>query len=141
MTGAPIPRPVSYTESYSSVMVSPVLEMAQFPPGTWYREADRGGMISKEAQMTPFSLVVTFLARANEAHAKGSLFLDEDELREMKLGDGNSSAAALEINGQSRSNGTASEVGVSFGDMRTVMVEISGLELPVGKDFAMRIGG
>ncbi|KAK4779888.1 hypothetical protein SAY87_015994 [Trapa incisa] len=50
----------------------------------------RGGMISKEAQMTPFSLVVTFLARANEAHAKGSLFLDEDELREMKLGDGNS---------------------------------------------------
>ncbi|KAK4763860.1 hypothetical protein SAY87_013298 [Trapa incisa] len=154
----------------------------------------RGGMISKEARMTPFSLVVTFPAGESEAQAKGSLFIDEDELPEMKLGDGDSTyvqfyarvssgkvkvwsevqegdfaikkgwiiekvavlglggsgATTLEINGQSQgSGGTASEVEVNFsdhqftegldtlGNMKTVMVEITGLELPVGKDFAM----
>ncbi|KAL1807012.1 hypothetical protein ACET3Z_030080 [Daucus carota] len=48
----------------------------------------QGGMISKEARMTPFSLVVTFPAGATEGKATGNLFLDEDELPEMKLGNG-----------------------------------------------------
>ncbi|KAL7171216.1 hypothetical protein ACSBR2_035960 [Camellia fascicularis] len=48
----------------------------------------RGGMISKEARMTPFSLMVTFPAGATEGQAKGNLFLDDDELPEMKLGNG-----------------------------------------------------
>ncbi|XP_045807464.1 alpha-xylosidase 1-like [Trifolium pratense] len=48
----------------------------------------QGGMISKDARMTPFSLIVTFPAGASEGEAKGNLFLDDDELPEMKLGNG-----------------------------------------------------
>jgi alpha-D-xyloside xylohydrolase len=48
----------------------------------------QGGMISKDARMTPFSLIVTFPAGANEGEAKGNLFIDDDELPEMKLGNG-----------------------------------------------------
>ncbi|CAL5210061.1 unnamed protein product [Lathyrus oleraceus] len=48
----------------------------------------QGGMVSKDARMTPFRLIVTFPAGANEGEAKGNLFLDDDELPEMKLGNG-----------------------------------------------------
>uniref|UniRef100_A0A7N1A1R9 Alpha-glucosidase n=1 Tax=Kalanchoe fedtschenkoi TaxID=63787 RepID=A0A7N1A1R9_KALFE len=51
----------------------------------------RGGLISKEARMTPFSLVVTFPSGCTQGEAKGNLFLDEDELPEMELGNGHSS--------------------------------------------------
>ncbi|XP_057509441.1 alpha-xylosidase 1-like [Actinidia eriantha] len=50
----------------------------------------QGGLISKEARMTPFSLVVTFPVGAKDGEAKGNLFLDDDELPEMKLGNGHS---------------------------------------------------
>ncbi|CAN8277893.1 unnamed protein product [Cochlearia groenlandica] len=50
----------------------------------------QGGLVSKEARTTPFSLVVTFPAGASEGYATGNLFLDEDELPEMKLGNGQS---------------------------------------------------
>ncbi|RDX77258.1 Alpha-xylosidase 1, partial [Mucuna pruriens] len=49
----------------------------------------QGGMISKDARMTPFSLIVTFPAGATEGEeAKGNLFVDDDEQPEMKLGNG-----------------------------------------------------
>ncbi|XP_050888096.1 alpha-xylosidase 1 isoform X3 [Lathyrus oleraceus] len=48
----------------------------------------QGGMVSKDARTTPFRLIVTFPAGANEGEAKGNLFLDDDELPEMKLGNG-----------------------------------------------------
>ncbi|KAJ7954091.1 Alpha-xylosidase [Quillaja saponaria] len=48
----------------------------------------QGGVLSKEARKTPFSLIVTFPAGATEGEAKGNLFLDDDELPEMKLGNG-----------------------------------------------------
>ncbi|XP_074326364.1 alpha-xylosidase 1-like [Apium graveolens] len=48
----------------------------------------QGGLISKEARMTPFSLVVTFPLGASDGEAKGNLYLDDDELPEMKLGNG-----------------------------------------------------
>lgn len=51
----------------------------------------QGGLISKEARTTPFSLIVTFPAGAKEGEAKGNLFLDDDELPEIKLGNGYSS--------------------------------------------------
>lgn len=51
----------------------------------------QGGLISKEARTTPFSLIVTFPAGAKEGEAKGNLYLDDDELPEMKLGNGYSS--------------------------------------------------
>ncbi|KAK4720462.1 hypothetical protein R3W88_010695 [Solanum pinnatisectum] len=50
----------------------------------------RGGMISKEARTTPFTLVVTLPSGTNGIEAKGNLFLDDDELPEMKLGNGHS---------------------------------------------------
>ncbi|XLS72612.1 hypothetical protein HN51_029477 [Arachis hypogaea] len=48
----------------------------------------QGGMVTKEARTTPFSLIVTFPAGANDGEAQGNLFLDDDELPEMKLGSG-----------------------------------------------------
>ncbi|KAI3733975.1 hypothetical protein L6452_13434 [Arctium lappa] len=50
----------------------------------------RGGMISKEARMTPFTLIVAFPAGATEAKANGKLYLDNDELPEMTIGNGQS---------------------------------------------------
>ncbi|KAL8035194.1 hypothetical protein ABFX02_12G081400 [Erythranthe guttata] len=51
----------------------------------------RGGLITKEARKTPFTLVVSFPLGAKSGEAKGNLFLDDDELPEMKLGNGRSS--------------------------------------------------
>ncbi|GMY18350.1 alpha-xylosidase 1-like [Fagus crenata] len=48
----------------------------------------QGGLLSKEARKTPFSLIVTFPAGVSDGEAKGNLFLDDDELPEMKLGNG-----------------------------------------------------
>ncbi|KAL8227632.1 hypothetical protein R6Q57_015216 [Mikania cordata] len=50
----------------------------------------RGGMISREAKTTPFTLIVTFPAGATNGVATGKLYLDNDELPEMKLGTGQS---------------------------------------------------
>nr|GEZ80576.1 alpha-xylosidase 1-like [Tanacetum cinerariifolium] len=58
----------------------------------------RGGMISKEARMTPFTLIVTFPMGATEGEAKGQLYLDNDELPEMKLGNGQSSYIEFSAN-------------------------------------------
>ncbi|CAL5189281.1 unnamed protein product [Lathyrus oleraceus] len=51
----------------------------------------QGGLISKEARTTPFTLIVTFPAGATEGEAKGTLFIDDDERPEIKLGNGYSS--------------------------------------------------
>ncbi|KAL8120882.1 alpha-xylosidase 1-like [Apium graveolens] len=48
----------------------------------------QGGLTSKAARKTPFSLVVTFPAGATKGQAAGNLFVDEDELPDMKLGNG-----------------------------------------------------
>nr|XP_023876086.1 alpha-xylosidase 1-like isoform X1 [Quercus suber]XP_023876092.1 alpha-xylosidase 1-like isoform X2 [Quercus suber] len=48
----------------------------------------QGGMISKEARKTPFNLIVTFPAGVSDGEARGNLFIDDDELPEMKLGNG-----------------------------------------------------
>ncbi|RVW65061.1 hypothetical protein VitviT2T_000272 [Vitis vinifera] len=154
----------------------------------------QGGLISKEARMTPFTLIVTFPAGATEGHAEGKLYLDDDELPEMTLGNGFSTyvdlhatvenkmvkvwsdvaegkyalekgwtiekitvlglsgsgeSFALEVDGSSVSDVshvqlTASEQHVATdkledeGDTRkSMMIEIQGLDLPVGKNFAM----
>jgi alpha-D-xyloside xylohydrolase len=152
----------------------------------------QGGLISKEARTTPFTLIVTFPAGAAEGDAKGTLFIDDDELPEIKLGngystyanlyasvkqggvkvwsevqegkfaldkgliidsisvlglDGNIGAiASLELNGKpliggSDLNVTTSEhvhlEGEGNGESKTVMVALRGLNIPVGKNFAM----
>ncbi|MFS7959663.1 putative glycosidase [Helianthus anomalus] len=150
----------------------------------------RGGMISKEARMTPFTLIVTFPAGATDAKAKGKLFLDNDELPEMQLGNGQStyvefsastskemvkvwsdvqeskfaldkgwviekisvlglsgvgSAFSVEVEGNSDildvSNVELAQTEHKFiygaEDMKSVMVEVGGLNIPVGKKFTM----
>lgn len=153
----------------------------------------QGGMISKEARMTPFSLIVTFPAGAADGEAKGNLFLDDDELPEMKLGNGYSTyvdfyasvgqgmvkvwsdvqdgkfalenrwiiekvtvlglngiggAFAIKIDGNPVVDTSKVEMSATEqkypqgledgGDMKkSTMVEVKGLELPVGKKFTM----
>ncbi|KAM5567709.1 alpha-xylosidase 1 [Rosa sericea] len=153
----------------------------------------QGGTVSKEARKTPFSLVVTFPAGASNATAKGNLFIDDDELPEMKLGsgystyvdlyatvsqgyvkvwsevqegkfaldqglivekvsvlglDGTGGASALEVDGTTVTSVSNIELStleqeyqeeVEDGENKTksVMVQVNGLSLPVGKNFAM----
>lgn len=149
----------------------------------------QGGLLSKEARKTPFSLVVTFPAGESEGKAEGKLFLDDDELPEMKLGNGQSSyiefyasvsqghvkvwsevqegkfaldngwivekvtvlglggsgvAAAVEIDGKPVAAGASNvevssleQIHVEGGKSKSVMVEVKGLSLLVGKNFAL----
>ncbi|KAL5722145.1 hypothetical protein ACHQM5_005702 [Ranunculus cassubicifolius] len=152
----------------------------------------QGGLTSRDARETPFSLVVTFPIGATEGEAKGNLFLDDDELPEMKLGNGYSTyiefyatvskktvkvwsevqegsfatgkgwvidkitvlglngvgeSLAIEVDGTPRSDVSNVEMNSSDhmftekleGDnqKKSMMVEVKGLELPVGKKFAM----
>lgn len=157
----------------------------------------QGGTLSKQARKTPFSLIVTFPAGASKGQAKGSLYLDNDELPEMKLGNGYSTyvdlnanvkqgtvkvwsevqegkfaldngwiiervtvlglggsvnAASLEIDGATVVTTGDSDSGVAFnvveqkqlqqveddvGAQKTMMVEVHGLKIAVGKNFAM----
>ncbi|GMN38541.1 hypothetical protein TIFTF001_007768 [Ficus carica] len=152
----------------------------------------QGGLISKEARKTPFSLVVTFPAGESEGKAQGNLFLDDDELPEMKLGNGKSTyvdfyatvsggsvkiwsevqeakfaldnawivekvtvlglgrrvdASAVEIDGKPATGVSGVEVSsaeqVHFDDDKdggkstSVMVEVKGLSLLVGKKFEL----
>ncbi|XP_048318517.1 alpha-xylosidase 1 [Ziziphus jujuba] len=154
----------------------------------------QGGLLSKEARKTPFNLIVSFPSGASEGKASGNLYLDEDELPEMKLGNGYSTyidfyatvsqgkvkvwsevqegkfalgkgwiiekvtvlglggsggdASSLSIDGvqaTALSNVTMSstthkqleEVEEGGGKSKSVMVEIHGLSLKVGKNFAV----
>lgn len=152
----------------------------------------RGGMLTKQARMTPFTIVVAFPLGASEGEAKGNLFLDEDELPEMKLGNGKSTymdfyattsngtvkiwsevqeskyaldkgwyiekVTVLGLNGiggafEILSDGTKVDVTskVQFateehkyidkledgGHKKSMMLDIKGLELPIGKNFAL----
>ncbi|XP_077243931.1 alpha-xylosidase 1-like [Tasmannia lanceolata] len=151
----------------------------------------RGGMTTKEARMTPYTLVVTFPAGAVEGEAKGKVFIDDDERPEMKMGDGqstyvefyaslsqkkvkvwsqveegefalgkgwmiekvtvlglegNGEGLAIEVDGKPLLDSTAkfSETSIMHVDKlaggnkrKGLMVEVGGLTLPLGKNFAM----
>ncbi|GAB4828833.1 NAD(P)H-dependent D-xylose reductase (XR) [Ancistrocladus abbreviatus] len=152
----------------------------------------QGGMTSTEARMTPYTLVVTFPAGASDGQARGNLFVDEDELPEMKLGGGSSTyvdfyatlsrnkmklwsevqegefalskgwiigkvavlglggslgAIEIEVDGSTMvdaSNVEATEVEQKFikesdgvGERKSMMVEVTGLALPIGKKFVL----
>jgi alpha-D-xyloside xylohydrolase len=152
----------------------------------------QGGMVSRDARMTPFSLIVTFPAGANEGEAKGNLFLDDDEMPEMKVGNGYSTYIDFHASVKERTVKIWSEVqegkfaldkgwvidtinvlGLNYGsgslvkieidgepsisvsnvklsssehkylfkqgneEKKTVMVGIKGLNIPVGKRFAL----
>lgn len=151
----------------------------------------QGGMTSKEARMTPYTLVITFPAGATDAEANGKLFVDDDERPEMKMGDGSATyiefyaqltrntvkvwsevlegefalskgwtiekvavlgmeghgeKLAIEVDGMPlvESSATFSHNELSHVDKlegdnqkKGMMVEVGGLELPLGKNFAM----
>ncbi|XP_047340734.1 alpha-xylosidase 1-like [Impatiens glandulifera] len=156
----------------------------------------RGGTISREARTTPFSIVVAFPSGAVAGEAKGNLYLDEDELPEMRLGNGYSTyvdfyagvddggavkiwsevteskyalengwiiekvtvlglkgiggSVSLEIDGEEvldTSKLTFNETEMKFphdveeggegNKVKSMMVEVKGLELPLGKKFKM----
>uniref|UniRef100_A0A2N9GDX2 Uncharacterized protein n=1 Tax=Fagus sylvatica TaxID=28930 RepID=A0A2N9GDX2_FAGSY len=153
----------------------------------------QGGLLSKEARKTPFSLIVTFPAGVSDGEAKGNLFLDDDELPEMKLGngystyidfyatvakgkvkvwsgvqeskfaldkglyiekitvlglDGSGKPSALEVDGTPVTGASNIEVSTTEQNVleevedggnkvKTLMVEIKGLSLAVGKNFAI----
>ncbi|CAI0460259.1 unnamed protein product [Linum tenue] len=57
----------------------------------------QGGMITKDARTTPFSIVVSFPfgSFVDGGEARGRIFIDNDELVEMKLGNGESTLVEL----------------------------------------------
>ncbi|KAG6405586.1 hypothetical protein SASPL_133177 [Salvia splendens] len=149
----------------------------------------QGGLISKEARTTPFTLVVAFPLGAKKGKCEGRLFLDNDELPEMKVAAGTSTyvelyakvsngnvkvwskvregefavekglivgkVVVLGLRGSAASSAVEVEVEgrpvaevstlehrkavevEAVGERKHVMVEIGGLELPVGKKFTM----
>ncbi|XP_068641213.1 alpha-xylosidase 1-like [Aristolochia californica] len=151
----------------------------------------RGGMRSREARMTPFTLVVTFPAGATEGEANGKVFVDDDELPEMKIAGGQSTYVEfyatlsekkvkvwsvvtegdfavkkgwviekvkvlgleglgqkleIEVNGEIMKDTRADFTQVSLSHVekleggnhkKSMMVEVGGLTLSLGKNFAM----
>ncbi|KAG1334793.1 alpha-xylosidase 1 [Cocos nucifera] len=152
----------------------------------------QGGMISKEARTTPFTLVVTFPLGATQGDAKGNVYVDDDERPEMKLVEGEATyvdfyasvrekrvtvwsevkmgtfslekgltiekvcvlglggtgkGLAIEVDGQPlndisdvyfRESPTVHVEKLEGGNKRnSMMVEIGGLALPLGKKFSM----
>ncbi|XP_027364796.1 alpha-xylosidase 1-like [Abrus precatorius] len=151
----------------------------------------QGGMVSKDARMTPFSLTVTFPAGATEGEAKGNLFLDDDEIPEMELGNGYATyvdfhatikegtvkvwsqvqegkfaldkgwiidtinvvglngigaSSTIKIDGEPLMGVSNVQVstfqheylyGLGDGEQKTVMVVLQGLNIPVGRNFAI----
>ncbi|KAL2559020.1 Alpha-xylosidase 1 [Forsythia ovata] len=114
--------------------------------------------------MTPFSLVIAFPIGATEGEAKGNLFVDDDELPEMKLGNGYSTYVdfyatvskgmvkgdfEVEVDGKPIANTSKLEFSTAEhkytqklkdsdqDKIKSVMTEVKGLELPVGKKFAI----
>jgi alpha-D-xyloside xylohydrolase len=150
----------------------------------------RGGVISKEARQTPFTLVIAFPYGTNGAEAKGKVYVDEDERPEMTLVEGEATYVefaasvkdrtvtvtsnvqmgkyslskglmiekmsvlglrgkgkelAMEVDGMAVVNTTSvyfNHVGevqevAEGGNKKGMMVEVGGLELPLGKSFSM----
>ncbi|KAK8916887.1 Alpha-xylosidase 1 [Platanthera zijinensis] len=62
----------------------------------------QGGMLTKEARATPFTLVVAFSFGATRSDAKGRVYVDDDERPSMKLVDGEATHVEFyaEINGR-----------------------------------------
>lgn len=153
----------------------------------------RGGVISKEARQTPFTLVIAFPCGTDRAEAKGKVYVDEDERPEMTLVEGEATYVefsasmkdktvtvtsnvqmgkyslskglmiekmsvlglkgkgkelAIEVDGMALVNttsvyfnqfGEVQEVveGGGGGNKKGMLVEVGGLELPLGKSFSM----
>ncbi|GJN05928.1 hypothetical protein PR202_ga23605 [Eleusine coracana subsp. coracana] len=124
----------------------------------------RGGVISKDARATPFTLVVAFPFGAAEADAEGDVYVDDDERPEMVLAEGQAtyvrffaSVRGKAVTVRSEVEGADSATAVATtspyfaagdnamlhrhdgveGSKKSVSVEVGGLALPLGKSFTM----
>ncbi|GJN05926.1 hypothetical protein PR202_ga23603 [Eleusine coracana subsp. coracana] len=159
LTGAPVARPVffsfpDFAPCYGlstqfllgkGVMVSPVLEEgatsvnAVFPAGKL-----RGGVISKDARATPFTLVVAFPFGAAEADAEGDVYVDDDERPEMVLAEGQATYVRFFASVRGKAVTVRSEVHMGSYSLQKGMViekvSVLGLE-GTGRDLNVQVEG
>ncbi|CAO2198822.1 unnamed protein product [Urochloa humidicola] len=106
----------------------------------------RGGVISKDARATPFTLVVAFPFGATEADAEGAVYVDDDERPEMALAEGQATFVRFHASVRGGKAVTVrSEVMMgSFSLQKGLVIEkvsVLGLEGAGGKDLAIEVDG
>ncbi|CAL4957925.1 unnamed protein product [Urochloa decumbens] len=106
----------------------------------------RGGVISKDARATPFTLVVAFPYGAMEADAEGAVYVDDDERPEMALAEGQATFVRFHASVRGGKAVTVrSEVMMgSFSMSKGLVIEkvsVLGLEGTGGKDLAIQVDG
>ncbi|RLN24762.1 alpha-xylosidase 1-like [Panicum miliaceum] len=104
----------------------------------------RGGVISKDARATPFTLVVAFPLGATQADAEGAVYVDDDERPEMVLAEGQATYARFHASVRGRAVTVRSEALMGSYSLREGLViekvTVLGLE-GTGKDLAIRVDG
>ncbi|CAO2160917.1 unnamed protein product [Urochloa humidicola] len=105
----------------------------------------RGGVISKDARATPFTLVVAFPFGATEADAEGAVYVDDDERPEMALAEGQATYVRFHASVRGKAVTVRSEVMMgSFSLQKGLVIEkvsVLGLEGAGGKDLAIQVDG
>ncbi|XP_008797841.2 alpha-xylosidase 1 [Phoenix dactylifera] len=105
----------------------------------------RGGMISKEARTTPFTLVVTFPLGATQGDSKGNVYVDDDERPEMKLVEGEATYVDFYASVREKRVTVWSEVKMGkFSLEKGLMIEkvsVLGLQGGTGKGLAIEVDG
>jgi alpha-D-xyloside xylohydrolase len=104
----------------------------------------RGGVISKEARLTPFTLVVAFPYGATQADAEGAVYVDDDERPEMVLAEGQATYVRFHASVRGKAVTVRSEVQMgSFSLHEGLVIEkvsVLGLE-GTGRDLAIQVDG
>uniref|UniRef100_A0A0D9UWE3 Galactose mutarotase N-terminal barrel domain-containing protein n=1 Tax=Leersia perrieri TaxID=77586 RepID=A0A0D9UWE3_9ORYZ len=104
----------------------------------------RGGMMSKEARSTPFTLVVAFPFGAREGDAEGAVYVDDDERPEMALVDGEATFVRFFATVRGKAVTVRSEVEMGrFSIEKNMVIEkvsVLGLE-GTGRDLAVNVDG
>nr|CAB3476429.1 unnamed protein product [Digitaria exilis] len=105
----------------------------------------RGGVISKDARATPFTLVVAFPFGAGEqADAEGAVYVDDDERPEMVLAEGQATYVRFHASVRGKDVTVRSEVQMGSFSLRKGMVIEKVLVLGLvgtGKDLAIQVDG
>lgn len=104
----------------------------------------RGGMVTKEARTTPFTLLIAFPSGATKSDAKGKVYVDDDERPEMKLVDGEATYAEFYANVEGKTVKVWSEVEMGkFSLTEKLLIEkitVLGLE-GIGEGMEMEVDG
>ncbi|KAH0450561.1 hypothetical protein IEQ34_021253 [Dendrobium chrysotoxum] len=104
----------------------------------------RGGVLTKEARTTPFTLLVAFPFSATHSDAKGKVYVDDDERPEMKLVDGEATYVEFYASIEGKTVKVWSEVGMEkFSLDEKLLIEkitVLGLE-GIGGGMEMEVDG